>query len=220
MADYIKHHGIKGQKWGVRRFQNKDGSLTAKGKKRYNDDDDEVVKVKKNVIADAKAKAGWEGPLPKLGELADLKKVDPEKYQKYQKYMNDAINSAEQPKQNTKQNKRNMNVDIDKISKKANDAKNLYDQYEETLRTAAKSHAAKEAKAKISYDLSQMSDEELKTVVNRLNMEERYTQVMLSRHVASGKSFGEKLLDTAGTALVLGTSALTVAEQMKKLKAK
>lgn len=30
----IYHHGIKGQKWGVRRFQNKDGSLTTFGKKR------------------------------------------------------------------------------------------------------------------------------------------------------------------------------------------
>lgn len=30
----LYHHGIKGQKWGVRRFQNKDGSLTPLGKKR------------------------------------------------------------------------------------------------------------------------------------------------------------------------------------------
>ena len=29
------HHGIKGQKWGVRRYQNPDGSLTAAGKRRY-----------------------------------------------------------------------------------------------------------------------------------------------------------------------------------------
>lgn len=35
---YLQHHGIKGQKWGVRRFQNADGSYTAAGKKRYNDD--------------------------------------------------------------------------------------------------------------------------------------------------------------------------------------
>ena len=34
-TDVICHHGILGMKWGVRRYQNKDGSLTAAGKKRY-----------------------------------------------------------------------------------------------------------------------------------------------------------------------------------------
>ena len=33
----LYHHGIKGQKWGVRRFQNKDGSLTPAGKRRYDE---------------------------------------------------------------------------------------------------------------------------------------------------------------------------------------
>lgn len=33
--DELMHHGIKGQKWGRRRFQNKDGSLTPAGKERY-----------------------------------------------------------------------------------------------------------------------------------------------------------------------------------------
>lgn len=31
---YLAHHGIKGQKWGIRRYQNADGSLTAEGRKR------------------------------------------------------------------------------------------------------------------------------------------------------------------------------------------
>lgn len=31
---WLAHHGIKGQKWGIRRFQNRDGSLTSKGKAR------------------------------------------------------------------------------------------------------------------------------------------------------------------------------------------
>lgn len=32
--EYLEHHGILGMKWGVRRYQNKDGTLTAAGKKR------------------------------------------------------------------------------------------------------------------------------------------------------------------------------------------
>ena len=32
------HYGIRGMKWGVRRYQNKDGSLTPAGRKRYSDD--------------------------------------------------------------------------------------------------------------------------------------------------------------------------------------
>lgn len=35
MNDYLEHHGILGQKWGIRRFQNPDGSLTPAGRKRY-----------------------------------------------------------------------------------------------------------------------------------------------------------------------------------------
>ena len=43
MNDYLEtrelyHWGIKGQKWGVRRYQNEDGTLTSAGKARYNSD--------------------------------------------------------------------------------------------------------------------------------------------------------------------------------------
>lgn len=51
---YLQHYGIKGQKWGVRRYQNPDGSLTAEGKtrysnikrnKKYTDDVNDIVKT-------------------------------------------------------------------------------------------------------------------------------------------------------------------------------
>lgn len=37
-VDELMHYGIKGQKWGVRRFQEEDGSLTPAGRERYDDD--------------------------------------------------------------------------------------------------------------------------------------------------------------------------------------
>lgn len=47
-AIYLAHHGIKGMKWGVRRFQKKDGSLTPAGKIRYAVESTKVVKYNRD----------------------------------------------------------------------------------------------------------------------------------------------------------------------------
>ena len=44
----LQHWGIKGMKWGVRRYQNKDGTLTDAGKKRYSRDIQENKSKKKD----------------------------------------------------------------------------------------------------------------------------------------------------------------------------
>ena len=55
MASYeLYHHGILGMKWGVRRYQNKDGSLTAAGRKRYGSK--EVLEVDKALTEYGNAK--------------------------------------------------------------------------------------------------------------------------------------------------------------------
>ena len=60
MNDYLEirelyHHGIKGQKWGIRRYQNEDGSLTAEGKARYGTV--ENMKYERKRSAQAKGRA-------------------------------------------------------------------------------------------------------------------------------------------------------------------
>lgn len=138
----LRHHGIKGQKWGIRRFQNKDGSLTPAGAKRYSADD-------------------YKSALDK----------------------------------------------VNKADKTLKDVKKMRNEAE-----------AKTYEKKIKYDLSKMSDKDLQQAVNRLNMEERYTQVMAQRHrLEQGEDKVNKILNVAGSALTGAATALTIAAAMKEL---
>lgn len=56
----LQHAGVKGMKWGIRRYQNKDGSLTPAGRKRYGSDDHrtahELKKKKVSQMSNAELK--------------------------------------------------------------------------------------------------------------------------------------------------------------------
>lgn len=56
MNDELSHHGVKGMRWGIRRYQNKDGSLTPEGRRRlgsdkYEDAHNEDIVLKKGTKA-------------------------------------------------------------------------------------------------------------------------------------------------------------------------
>lgn len=87
-SDELYHHGIKGQKWGRRRFQNEDGSLTPAGKERYDDDGPSEKKQKEYKIPENKSthrlkieeKYKTKGMSAKEAEQAAAKRIRGEQY--------------------------------------------------------------------------------------------------------------------------------------------
>lgn len=69
LPDYyiLEHHGIRGQKWGVRRYQNSDGSLTPAGRSRY-------ITTNKHAIDWATYKIGADRTQSHMGRHAGLTK--------------------------------------------------------------------------------------------------------------------------------------------------
>ena len=159
----LQHHGIKGMKWGRRRFQNADGSLTPAGVKRYRDEAENIER-----------------------QLNGRKSTTADDYQnaiKRTKSVGEGIDSA-----------RKFNDDVKRIKDPA-------------------------MEKRIRKSTEQLSDKELQQRVQRLNMEDNYTRMMMHReHLKQGEDYVNRALDISAVAVRGATTALTIALLVKQLR--
>lgn len=92
-SNCLMHYGIKGQQWGVRRFQNLDGSLTAEGKERYSGlhREDEIEKDFQNYV-----KTNSEQIANIASMSKELQKLGSQRYQAFKDFYSNVEITPEQ----------------------------------------------------------------------------------------------------------------------------
>ena len=133
----LYHHGIKGQKWGVRRYQNKDGSLTPAGKKK---------EYKKSLKADKKIRRNLES---KAYDSAMFANAYSKKSKSYSKKYEKAI--AKDP---TKSNQKTQRIE---------NTKNLLDSNAKSWNTY-NSKNVQRLKKQVDFMINKYSDTNIKNV--------------------------------------------------------
>lgn len=131
--NYLQHHGVKGQKWGRRRYQNPDGTLTEAGKKRYNKEMEKLKAEEKQIKAEQKVLSNKKKTQAKIDKL-DAKKADLENKRKALKEEQDKMAAEEKAAKGKKDKSKPDNQKVeesveDKRAKllKSNDPKELYE---------------------------------------------------------------------------------------------
>lgn len=124
-TDVLMHHGIKGQKWGIRRYQNPDGTLTEAGKKRYYDKSGKLTKkgideyARKNreyitkEIEIAKSKVNTESLNQKSDKLNTIANSISKDYDKLYKQLNTNANFKNDCKKYLQNLKKSYGLDVD-----------------------------------------------------------------------------------------------------------
>lgn len=199
----LQHHGVKGMKWGVRQYQNEDGSYTSAGKARYAK---KAVTQMRNLSQqiqqiDAAHRKTMEGAAKKksINDMTDdellkdnRRRALENQYKKNHQALKLQVQSAKEA--------------VDQTQKAVTQMRDLSRQMEAARRRTT------------PIDLSKYSDDELRKAINRKNLERQYQELFKDpESISSGQAKVDSVLSYAGTGLALTSTALGIAVAVKQL---
>lgn len=200
----LYHFGIKDMRWGIRRYQNKDGSLTPAGRKRYGlpsaADERRIDRNNKRIEGNLSRMSNEE--LSKAVSRYNLEK----KYAQQQGYIVKRTVTKDDLNQAVGEDLSNTSRDLQSISQNSsNIARNM-----QNLKNR------KEREKYRDMDLSHMSDEELRKEVNRLNLEQSYKDAVM-RSQPYQKTASD-YIESVATVVGVAASAVGIAASIHTLR--
>ena len=209
LEDYLAHSGIKGQKWGIRRYQNEDGSLTEEGKRRYlkgyNESEKKTDTIKTKI------------------KTLDKKNFKSEK--EYEEALKKLKQERKESKAKTKSIEKNRDHYFDEekwkqdIEKQYGNQKTILLEGKNITDTIANRLGPKTYSKKINnHDYSKMSDDELRKKINRMSLEKQYADLHGdNKYVMSGREISREIVQSIGAVLGIAGSAVGIAAAIKAL---
>lgn len=195
---YLCHHGVRNQKWGVRRFRNYDGTLTEAGKKRYGYKGGKRVDSGSRTTANSTYSGRRQAKSTETeGRIRSTSDVNSKLFDKTIKVGKDKapISPAE------------------KISK---DTKTGLEGVEDIVGGV---QTIKSAKSKSSNPMKSMTDEELKSSIERLTLEKRYKDlVAATAETDRGMEYTQSILNIVGGVVGITGSAVGIAATIYGLR--
>lgn len=206
--DYLQirelyHAGIRGMRWGIRRYQNYDGTLTEEGRRRYNPNYEE-----------------HHNTVPIRDEDGNHYYINDQGDRTLYKTRFDQLTDAELT---------DLNRRIQQENRLASESSDAYEykgpKADQALRDASRmakdiADAIPKGNGKvIKKDYSNLSDQELRNRISRLQLEDSYGKLSGDiMYVKSGSEKAREILQTFGSVLAIAGSAAGLAYTIRKLR--